>query len=52
MDGTSFKMISFISGTLLTEEPYCKFMLKRDTKNYFHNLGKLVFSETQHAQTS
>ena len=52
MDGTSFKMISFISGTLLKEEPYCKFMLKRDTKNYFNNLGKLVFSETQHAQTS
>ena len=40
-DGTSFKMISFISGTLLKEEPHCKFMLKHDTKNYFHNLGKL-----------
>ena len=28
-------MISFISGTYLTEKACCKFMLKYDTKNYF-----------------
>ena len=30
-------MISFISGTLLKEEPCCKFILKYDIKNYFRH---------------
>ena len=34
-------MISFIGGTLLKEEPCCKFMLKHDIKNYFQQLRKL-----------
>ena len=32
-------MISFISDTLLNEEP-CKFMLKHDIKNYFRQFTK------------
>ena len=28
-------MISFITGTLLNEEPCCKFMLNHDIKNHF-----------------
>ena len=42
-------MISFISGTLLKEEPCCKFMLKHDIKNYFRQFTKtlsFVFSDT------
>ena len=31
-------MTSFISGTLLKEEPCCKFMLKYEFKNYFRQI--------------
>ena len=34
-------MISFISGTLLKEEPCCKFMLKHDIENYDDNFKHL-----------
>ena len=34
-------MISFIYGTLLKDEPGCKFMLKDNIKNYSENLRKL-----------
>ena len=33
-------MTSFLNSTLLTEEPYYKFMLKCDTQNYFRQLRK------------
>ena len=33
-------MISFISNTLLKEEPRCKLMLKHDNKNYFRQFTK------------
>ena len=35
-------MISFISGALLKEKHYCKFMLKHETKNYFWQLAKTL----------
>ena len=42
-------MVSFISGTLLKEEPCCKFMLKHEIKNYFR---QFVSGEIQHTQTN
>ena len=33
-------MVSFISGTLLKEEPCCKFMFKHDIKTYFRQFMK------------
>ena len=35
-------MTSFISDTLLKEEPCCKFKLKYDIKNYFRQLTKTL----------
>ena len=35
-------MISFISGTIFKEKPCCKFMSKRDIKNYFRKFTKTL----------
>ena len=35
-------MISFISGTLLKEEPCCKLMLKHDIKSHFRQVTKTL----------
>ena len=35
-------MVSFISGTLLKEEPCCKFMLKHYIKDYLRQLAKTL----------
>ena len=35
-------MISFIRGTLLKEEPCCKYLLKDDTKNNFEEFAKTL----------
>ena len=47
-------MISFISGTLLKEEPCWKFMLKYDIENSFQQLTKtllsILSSEIQHTE--
>ena len=36
------KMIPFISGTHLKEEPFCEFMLKHDIKSYFRQFRKTL----------
>ena len=47
-------MISFISDTLLKEEPCWKFMLKYDSENSFQQLTKtllsILSSEIQHTE--
>ena len=35
-------MICFMSGTLLKEEPCCKFMLNHDIKSYFRQFTHLL----------
>ena len=34
--------ISFLNNVLLTDEPYCKFMLKCDIQNYFQQVTKTL----------
>ena len=45
-------MVSFVNGTLLKEEPCCKFMLKHDIKYYFQQSTKTLSTcEIQHTKT-
>ena len=38
-------MISFTRGTLLKEEPCCKYMSKHDIRNYLRQLRSFASSE-------